>query len=331
MIEYIQSKAGKKQIIAVGNPPYQESDGGAGASASQIYNCFIENLIDSNKISQILFVIPARWMSAGKGLDKFRNRIMDSLNIRKIKYFTKAETIFPTVQIKGGICFLHWDSLHNGKTSFSYENKDLEISLNEFDIIPDDPWSASIINKITNAHVKSFISESAWPGKPFGLRTFYFDRNPSINPNSPKAIACYTKGRIIKYVDIDIITKNKDKIKNYKVVIPRAYGKGMKRCTIPKNQIFILEPNIITTETYNVVGCFKSKKHAVNYQKYLQTDFARYLLGLRKITQDIPRDKWSWVPNMDVNTEWTDNLLFEHFNLTKEESSYIKKKVQEWS
>lgn len=333
MLNYINSSSNLKKIIAVGNPPYQESDGGAGASSKPIYNFFVESLMTSNSINEFVLVIPARWFSAGKGLEPFRKKIMECNQIKSITYFEKAEEIFPTVQIKGGLCFLHWASnSNNSKPIFITGSYKTQIDLGQYDIIPDDPHSAIIINKIlTNGKFKNFISSIAWSGKPFGLRTYYFQRNESINESASGAIKCYTAGRKIKYINRDLIIKNSDKIECYKVVVPKAYGKGMKRCTLPKKQIFILDKNEICTETYNVVGCYESKELAENLKQYLQTDFARYLLGLRKITQDIPKDRWNWVPYMDVSKIWTDDELFSFFQLTSEEKLHIKKKVAEWS
>ena len=88
---------------------------------------------------------------------------------------------------------------------------------------------------------------------------------------------------------------------------------------------------MILTETYMVVDAFKTIQSANNFAKYLGTDFSRYLLGLRKITQHIPADRWCWVPYMDNSRAWTDKELFEYFSLTEEEQKHIKKKVEEWS
>lgn len=333
MLDYINSGSKPKKIVAVGNPPYQESDGGAGASSRPIYNFFVETLMASNQINEFVLVIPARWFSAGKGLDPFRKKIMACNQIKSITYFEKAEEIFPTVQIKGGLCFLHWSlSPNQSKSTFITGSQKTDIKLGEYDIIPDDPYSAIIINKILGSgKITNFVSSIAWSGKPFGLRTFYFQRNESLSENQPGAVKCYTAGRKIKYIDRGQVYKNFEKIDFYKVVVPKAYGKGMKRCTLPKQQIFILNKNEICTETYNVVGCFETKDLAENFQQYLQTDFARYLLGLRKITQDVPKDRWNWVPYVDVSRKWTDDDLFALFQLTPDEQTHIKKKVAEWS
>lgn len=330
MIEFIKSKTKNKRIIAVGNPPYQESDGGFGASARLIYPYFIESIIDSKAIDEFVFVIPSRWFSGGKNLEKFRERMMTSNQIKTIRYFEKSEEVFPTVQIKGGVCYLHWSSSHNGKPDFNYGDSSTQLDLDRFDVIPDDPKSPSIILKVLDQS-KEFVSSIAWSGKPFGLRTFYFKRNDSAGKENRDTVRCYSTGRVVYNINRSLILKNEDKIDKYKVVAPRAYGKGMSRCTLPAEQIFLLGKGEISTETYNVIGCFETKTEAQNFQTYLRTDFARYLLGLRKLTQDIPKDRWNWVPLLDFDTEWTDQKLATHFGLSKKEQEHIKRKVQEWS
>lgn len=138
------------------------------------------------------------------------------------------------------------------------------------------------------------------------------------------------KGRKIKYIHRTEIKVNAECIDKWKVAIPGAYATGARRCT-PKHQIFLLEKGQVATETYNVIQAFDTKAEAEMLIKYLQTDFARYLLGLRKLTQHIPKDRWAWVPYMGTNKEWTDEKLFDFFKLTKQERGHIKKKVQEWS
>jgi hypothetical protein len=96
MIEYIKNVSGKKRIVAVGNPPYQENDGGGNAgSATPIYNYFVERLIESNEVKEFLLVIPSRWFAGGRNLDSFRDKLLRSNKVKMIRYFEKAEQIFP--------------------------------------------------------------------------------------------------------------------------------------------------------------------------------------------------------------------------------------------
>ncbi|MDD4974384.1 MAG: Eco57I restriction-modification methylase domain-containing protein [Bacteriovorax sp.] len=331
MIEYIKSTSKKKKIIAIGNPPYQESDGGFGGSATAVYNFFTEALMDSADISEVVLVIPSRWFTTGKGATAFRERVMKSKTIKTIQHFEHSQKVFPTVDVQGGVCFFHHKAEYNGDVEFIENSVSSMVNLSSAEIILDDPRGYGLIEKVKKNWKGEFVSKDAWPVRPFGIRTFYFDRTEALSEKHADAIPCFTKRRKIQYANIKDIHKNLDKIEEWKVAVPKAYAPGTRRVTLPVSQFFIIPKGFITTETYNVVGCFKKKSEAENFQAYLSTNFARYFLGLRKVTQDIYKSQWSWVPLMDVTQKWTDDQLYKLFKITKEEQEHIKKKLQEWS
>nr|BFD61107.1 Eco57I restriction-modification methylase domain-containing protein [Bdellovibrio sp. CKG001] len=333
MIEYIKSTSKNKRIVSIGNPPYQESDGGFGKSAKSIYGLFTEKLISTAKISEFLLVIPARWFGGGKGLDDFRDLIRNSGQVKNLRYFKNSSDVFPTVDINGGVCFLHFDKAFNGQTTFTDGKHQVSLHLNEFDIIADDPKGYALVRKILSQWKGDFISSVAWSRKPFGLATDHFSKVKPLKQTDKNAIPCLSRNKSINYVDRKTIEKNADKIDLYKVSVPAVAGgsKGNRRSTIPVNQIFLLPKGTVSTETYSVIDAFNSKQEAENLIAYLKTDFARYFLGLRKITQHLPRDRWEWVPYVDTKRIWTDTDLFILFKLTKDEQNHIRAKVKEWS
>ena len=88
----------------VGNPPYQVMDGGGtGSSAQAIYNKFVEvgKCLNPNYLTMI---IPSRWMTGGKGLDKFREAMLADTHIRLLHDYLDSHECFPTVAIEGGVC-----------------------------------------------------------------------------------------------------------------------------------------------------------------------------------------------------------------------------------
>lgn len=301
-----------------------------------IYQLFTNSLIECDHIHKFILVIPSRWFAGGRGLDSFREMMINSDQIKSITHFEKSGAVFPTVDIDGGVCFLNFDKMHSGPTSFfdgSSAGPGIELNLKEFDIIPDDPKAIPLLKKIQSKWTGEWVSDHSLRGRAFGPRTFYFKRNKAEDKPFSGSIPCVGNGRAIKHIEKSAITRNQEFIDSYKVCVPGVYGgqRGDRRMTLPTRAVFVVEAGTIVTETYMVVYTTKSRKSAERFAEYLKTDFARYFLGLRKLTANISWERWKWVPLLDVNKDWNDETICEFFNLTREERSHIKKKVQEWS
>ncbi len=331
MLEYIKTTSKKKKVIAVGNPPYQENNGGFGGSASAVYNHFVEALMDSKEISEVVVVIPSRWFTTGRGASDFRERIIKAKTIKTIYHFQDSKKVFPTVNVQGGVCFFHYKSDYNGPVTFVENDVESEVDFSAYDIVLDDPRGYGLISKVKKVWNGDFVSKIAWTVRPWGIRTFYFSRNTPLASNHKDAVPCYSKRRKILYANINDLPKNIDKIKEWKVAVPKAYAPGTRRVTLPASQFFIVPKGYITTETYNIVGSFKTKVEAENFKSYLTTNFARYFLGLRKVTQDVNKMQWDWIPLVALDKVWTDEQLYKLFNISKEEQAHIAVKLEEWS
>ena len=72
--------------------------------------------------------------------------------------------------------------------------------------------------------------------------------------------------------------------------------------------------------------------------KYIKSKFARTMLGILKITQDNPPEKWRLVPLQDFSSQsdidWSksvpeiDRQLYAKYGLTKEEIDFIETHVK---
>jgi len=334
MLNFIKSNRDGKKVIAVGNPPYQESDGGGtGKSAIPVYNLFVDQLILA-PIEQFLVVIPSRWFAGGKGLDKFREKILGSRHLKSITNFSNSSEVFPTVDINGGVCFLQYDKeadynvfdyISNGETHV--------IDASNLDILPDDPLGIEVVRGLRAKWSGGWVGDVAYPRNAFGVPSNLYKTRKLDAHQSKGAIKCYFERRQVYYVPKASITKNENLIQNYKVVVSKAAGgsKGNRRSTIPTNVMFLIEPGSICSETYSVVKDFNSKAEACRFLEYIKSDWVRYLVGLRKNTQNIKRDTWSWVPDFDLDKYASEEDLYKHFSIPLEQRAHIKRKVKEWS
>lgn len=339
-------KEGKEESMIewnaiVGNPPYQEMDGGAQASARPLYHRFVEAGVSLNP-HFLSLITPARWYAGGKGLDEFRGKMLHDTHIRELHDYQKCEECFPNTSIEGGVSYFLWDREYNKKECkiTNYIDKKATSSIarpllmEDCDIFLRYNDSISIYEKVKKLKEPSF-SKLISTRKPFGLPTDYRGKKKEIK-GKENVILYETKG--VSYIDKDYIVVNRDLIDKHKVYISKAYGIGSAYPSQVINKAFYGKPGTACTETYLAIGAFSSKVEAENAVKYLATQFTRFLVFLRKITQDNTRDTYSFVPLQDFteggDIDWKapiaeiDKQLYKKYALTDKEKEFIEKMVR---
>lgn len=94
-----------KFAAIVGNPPYQEMDGGAQSSAKPIYNHFVSTAKKLNP-NYVSLIMPTRWYSGGKGLDDFRAEMLEDKHIEKLFDYIDPGSVFYRTNIRGYLLLL---------------------------------------------------------------------------------------------------------------------------------------------------------------------------------------------------------------------------------
>ena len=310
-----------KVDVVVGNPPYQINDGGGtGSSATPLYHKFIESCIDTLNPTYITMIIPSRWMVGGRGLNVFRKRMMNDTCIKIIEDSPNSKKYFPSVDIKGGVCYFLRDTNHNGECMFNGVPR----QLNKYGVIIRDNKFIPIIDKVLNKHNSVFMSDIVSSSKPFSLRSNFKD----WSKDTTNSIKCYSIKKSINYVSVDKITDNANIKDKWKVVVAKA-GDGASsigdtyRVT---GTPFIIEPNAICTETYLVLDSFDSENDAKKMLRYAKSKFFRFMLSLYVSTQNISKDKFRYVPKIDGIFD--DNDLYDYFSLTAEEIELIENTIK---
>ena len=88
---------------------------------------------------------------------------------------------------------------------------------------------------------------------------------------------------------------------------------------------FIVGPNSCNTETYLMILGNFSDNQLNNIILYTETKFFHHLVLIMKTTQNAMRKVYSLVPIQDFSEVWDDNRLYEKYNLTNQEISFIEK------
>jgi site-specific DNA-methyltransferase (adenine-specific) len=317
--------------VIIGNPPYQLSDGGAGASAIPLYHKFVEQA-KKLKPKYLSMIIPSRWFAGGRGLDEFRKEMQNDKRIKTLVDYPKSRDCFPGVDIAGGVSYFLWDRDYNGSCKFISKIRDTETVserfLDEFDMVLRDNIGIGIVHKIMTANEK-MMSSVVLKVSPFGLRS-YERGKPKSFKDSVKLISSAGEG----FIEKSLVIKNQELIDNYKVCIgylnpDRA---GVNNASDGKvnvtTKVRILEKNTVVTETYIIPYYSSDYNMVVNSANYIKTKFVRFMIQLTLSSMHIAQKNFSFVPLQDFSKPWTDEKLNKKYGLTEEEVLFIDSMIR---
>ena len=77
-----------------------------------------------------------------------------------------------------------------------------------------------------------------------------------------------------------------------------------------------------------MIGPLKNKTEGENICTYISTKFFRFLVLLKKSTQNAPKGVYSFVPMQDFSKPWTDEELYAKYGLTQEEIDFIESMIK---
>lgn len=324
----------------VGNPPYQRTADGGNRSLP-IYNHFVDisRDLEPNFIS---LIIPSRWMSGGLGLSDFRRSMLEDTRISKLVDYPDSNEVFPGVEVKGGICYLLWDMEHGGECDVTTIRGQsiygpVKRALDDFDILVRDSLSVKILDKILERDENSITSLLS-VDKEFGWTSnFNYFSKVDVKGYIPLYYIAKAK-REIGWISREKITKSINLIDTYKVLVPKAGSDGGKKIPdIVLGKPLIAKCPSVCTQSY-LFFYVNSKEKAINIERYLKSKFFRFLVSLRKTTQDATKSTYNWVPVQDFtensNIVWNksipeiDQQLYKNYNLNKDEIAFIESMIK---
>ena len=318
----------------VGNPPYQEMDGGGkGYSAKPVYNYFVgeAKAIEPHYISMIT---PSRWFSGGKGLDDFRAEMLQDKHLRKIVDYADNEALFSNVSIVGGVNYFLWDSSYNGDcevTSIRGENAvTLNRDLSEYDIFIRNNNALQLIRRMEASSDRK-MDDVVYPRNVFGISS---DLRGQDNKDEKHQIALFSSQKsnsmAMSYISGDEVQKQHELIGKYKVIMGKVVPRGGEVGVDPSvgyrvtSTLQVLSPGSVFTDSYLLLAAFDSKAEAIHFAEYMCLKFPRFLLHETYSSMNISKQNFRFVPFLDYSKEWTDKELFKRYGCNEEEISMIE-------
>lgn len=336
--------------VVIGNPPYQEESIGEGTQAPPIYHKFME---EAYKIAKrVTFITPARFLYNAGATPKAWNRKMLQDKHLKVEYYEQdSSKIFRNTDIKGGVAVTYRDSdAHFGAIGTFTAFQELNSILKKVMRQNPDSFSSIIygqeIYKYTDelhkdhTHAESLLSKN----HKYDIKTSAFDRldfvfldeHPNDGYSYIQFLGFQNNKRVYKWVRRDYVSEH-ETLDKYKVFMPKSNASGAfgERLSRP----LIGTPSVGSTQTFLTIGSFDTENEAEAVLRFIYSKFARALLGVLKVTQDITSGKWKYVPLQDFTSasdiDWTrsipeiDQQLYKKYGLDEIEIKFIESHVKE--
>ena len=337
----------KKFYAVIGNPPYQEEV--EGTSDRPIFNYFMDAAYEVGE--KVELITPARFLfNAGKTPKAWNKRMLNDPHLTVLDYEQSSSTVFANTDIKGGVAVTLYDVAREvgpiGVFSSFGELRSIQKKVIPF-------LSDGSLDQIMFLQNK-FVLQELYADYPEAKEKISSDgKERRIVTSSFSKLSCFTEHqtsndavrilglgesnrRIYKWIERKYIEDNGD-LDNYKVIVPKANGTGAIGEVL--STPLIGEPLIGYTQSFIGIGSVSTESEAEAILKYVKSKFARAMLGILKITQDNPPERWALVPLQDFtlasDINWSksvseiDQQLYAKYGLSNEEINFIESHVKE--
>lgn len=282
----------------------------------------------------VVMVTPSRWFAGGRGLDEYRSEMLADKRMRALVDFPDAAEAFPGTQIKGGVSYFLWDSswddacevttIHGGRPT----SRPMPRYLGAYDVVVRRNEAVPILDKVLKLNAKDGfgnLASKVSPIQPFSIRTNF------RGAGTPKGLR--NPVRLIgnggdTFIERSEIPRNDAWIDDWKVLLGGAYGAGDSYPHQIYNLPVLAGPGTACSETYLVIDRFTSETEARRFAQYLKTRFVRFLVSLRKNTQHIYNERFQFVPDVPMDREWTDRMLYDKYDITADEIAFIESMIR---
>lgn len=309
--------------FVIGNPPYQdETVGGNTSFAPQIYHVFLDA---SYKVSdRVELIHPARFLfDAGSTPKDWNRKMLQDKSFKVLEFYPNVASVFPGIELTGGVVISYHDTTKDfGAIGVFAAYEELNSILRkvnnslEFKSMEDIVVTRTIYRLTDKLHedfpeAKGQLSK----GHAYDMSSNIFDVLPQVfyrekpcdNNEYIRMLGRKEGKREYMFIRRDYVNTSRIcNVDKYKVVISKAdgaagtIGKPIPARVIGKSLVECPEEG--TTESFISIGAFDTEEEALSCQQYITTKFARTLISILKVTQEINPSKFKYVPLQDFTS-----------------------------
>jgi site-specific DNA-methyltransferase (adenine-specific) len=240
-------------------------------------------------------------------MESFRN---DMLSNYGLKILNECDNnTFKNAEIKGGVSYFLLENNYEGPVNFNGELKKFNSGIIDVNI-------DKLIKYIPEN--STFLSDSFVSGAYFRIETNDSRLNDNINN-----MKCYVSkmNGLTKYIE-PVEVPQKPNLYRYKLLVPSASGSKNNIGSLGRFEI--ANPNEVCSSSFSHFS-FDTEQECISLRSYLTTKFIKFLIKVKKPTQRVKKDVFSLVPIVPFDRNWTDENVFEYFNLSEEDIKYLDK------
>ena len=344
-LEYRKVNTGGRTMkfdFVIGNPPYQEERKGTSTTALPVYHSFMES--SYQVADRVELITPARFLfNAGRTSKSWNEKMLNDPHLKVLLYEKDAGKFFPNTEIKGGVVITYYDRTQDfgAIETFTIHDEANSVIKKIREHIKEEGSFSSKMFVASKFNISNLVEDyPQYKGheRRMSSNVLEFDCFHEAREADDVAIYGVLKGkRCFKFIHRRYVDLSDENIAKYKIVTPKADGNGAFGDTLTNPEI--LEPNTGFTHTFLGIGGFSDKVEAECALKYVKTKFARALLSVLKVTQDLNAEKWKYVPLQDFSPssdiDWSqpiaaiDQQLYAKYGLSAEEIAFIESHVKE--
>lgn len=344
---------GKKLFdFVIGNPPFNEdfeNSGKNGNFAKPVYNQFMDATY--GLADKVELIHPARFLfNAGSTPKPWNKKMLNDPHFKILSYEDNSSKVFSNTDIKGGIAISYYNQNEN------YE------SIGTFTAFPE---LNDIVKKSRPSDKQHSLASIIYTQVRFDLDALYTDhpeyrdvigsngkdrrfrnnafqkisvfRERQISHDDIKVLGVLKNKRTWRYISLKYVDITHENLKQWKILCPSANGSGAIGEVL--STPLVVAPLVGYTQSFIGFGAFDDEDEANACLKYIKSKFARTMLGILKITQHNPPEKWKYIPLQDFtpnsDIDWSQSVheidlqLYRKYGLDENEIHFIETHVKE--